>query len=168
MSAERVVSFLVACGESEELVLRGVGRLSMRHYQAYDGRNPRTGEPTRVPAKKLAFFRVDPTLLCTLNGDDAADGDEAPEEEAEEGASLVRAPFADALGDAIRARLLAGETAVAIDALGTFSVVEKRGRPGVNPDTGEPITIPPRRIVRFASAESLVSRLNESRKRCSP
>jgi len=38
---------------------------------------------------------------------------------------------------------------------GTFTVTRRRARRGRNPQTGSPITIPARRVVRFTSGKSL-------------
>ena len=38
--------------------IRGYGSFSIRHYDSYTGRNPKTGEETMVKAKKLPVFRV--------------------------------------------------------------------------------------------------------------
>ena len=38
--------------------IRGFGSFAVRHYRAFEGRNPRTGAPTHVRAKRLAFFKV--------------------------------------------------------------------------------------------------------------
>lgn len=38
--------------------VRGFGTFTVRSYGAYQGRNPRTGAPTHVKAKRLAFFKV--------------------------------------------------------------------------------------------------------------
>ena len=38
--------------------IRGFGTFTVRSYGAYQGRNPRTGVPHHVKAKRLAFFKV--------------------------------------------------------------------------------------------------------------
>ncbi|HYV86032.1 MAG TPA: HU family DNA-binding protein [Patescibacteria group bacterium] len=38
---------------------------------------------------------------------------------------------------------------------GTFTVARRRARRGRNPQTGSPITIPARRVVRFTSGKTL-------------
>ena len=39
----------------------------MRHYKAYNGRNPRTGKPVPVPEKRLPFFKVGKELKELVN-----------------------------------------------------------------------------------------------------
>lgn len=46
---------LVAGGRIE---IRGFGSFVVKEYQAYQGRNPKTGEKISVPPKKLPFFKV--------------------------------------------------------------------------------------------------------------
>ncbi|BCR05020.1 integration host factor subunit beta [Desulfuromonas versatilis] len=38
--------------------IRGFGSFVVKHYKAYMGRNPKTGEVIRVKPKKLPFFKV--------------------------------------------------------------------------------------------------------------
>jgi len=38
--------------------IRGFGSFTVRNYKAYEGRNPRTGEPVMVPEKRLPFFKA--------------------------------------------------------------------------------------------------------------
>jgi len=38
--------------------LRGFGTFEVRHYDGYEGRNPRSGAPVDVKPKRLAFFKV--------------------------------------------------------------------------------------------------------------
>ena len=38
--------------------LPGIGKLVLSHRKARTGRNPQTGEPIRIPAKKVVKFRV--------------------------------------------------------------------------------------------------------------
>jgi integration host factor subunit beta len=41
----------------ERIEIRGLGSFSIKHYDAYDGRNPKTGEIIKVEPKKLPFFK---------------------------------------------------------------------------------------------------------------
>lgn len=47
--------------------IRGFGSFEVRSYQAYEGRNPRTGEPVHVKAKRLPFFKVGKELRERIN-----------------------------------------------------------------------------------------------------
>lgn len=38
--------------------IRGFGSFVVKEYEAYEGRNPKTGEKIPVPPKKLPFFKV--------------------------------------------------------------------------------------------------------------
>lgn len=42
----------------EGIEIRGLGSFTVRHYESYPGRNPRTGEHVDVPPKRLPFFKV--------------------------------------------------------------------------------------------------------------
>ena len=43
--------------EGDRVEIRGLCSFYVKKYKAYVGRNPRTGEPTRVKGKKLPFFK---------------------------------------------------------------------------------------------------------------
>jgi integration host factor subunit beta len=84
-----------ALERGEGIEIRGFGSFTVRPYKPYSGRNPRTGEPVPVPAKRLPFFKVGKELKELVNasrsrpitgGDDGDDEhDEADEhEEADE------------------------------------------------------------------------------------
>jgi len=55
---------LIFKGFTEELrkkgriEIRGLGSFVVRDYQAYTGRNPKTGKNIKVASKKLPFFKV--------------------------------------------------------------------------------------------------------------
>ena len=49
--------------------LRGFGAFSVRGRPARTGRNPRTGEPVKVRAKSVPFFKAGKELRVRLNGD---------------------------------------------------------------------------------------------------
>jgi len=42
----------------ERIEIRGFGNFTVRNYQSYQGRNPRTGTKVEVAPKKLPFFKV--------------------------------------------------------------------------------------------------------------
>ena len=46
-----------ALANGDRVELRGLCSFYVKHYKAYTGRNPKTGEQARVKAKKLPFFK---------------------------------------------------------------------------------------------------------------
>lgn len=44
--------------EGHRVEIRGLFAFKIKTYEAYDGRNPKTGEPIRVKDKKLPFFKA--------------------------------------------------------------------------------------------------------------
>jgi len=42
----------------ERIEIRGLGSFKIKHYQSYNGRNPKTGKIIQVENKKLPFFKV--------------------------------------------------------------------------------------------------------------
>ena len=47
-----------ALQKEDRIEVRGFGSFTVKHYGAYTGRNPKTGENIRVAPKKLPFFKV--------------------------------------------------------------------------------------------------------------
>jgi integration host factor subunit beta len=56
-----------ALQQGEGIEIRGFGSFTVRPYKPYDGRNPRTGQPVPVPAKRLPFFKVGKDLKELVN-----------------------------------------------------------------------------------------------------
>lgn len=61
--SEQVVNLVfeqmgLALQRGDRVEIRGFGSFTSRPYEAYTGRNPRTGDPIHVPAKRLPFFKV--------------------------------------------------------------------------------------------------------------
>jgi integration host factor subunit beta len=70
--AEQVVNCVfdtmtAALDRNEGIEIRGFGSFTVRHYKAYNGRNPRTGKPVPVPEKRLPFFKVGKELKELVN-----------------------------------------------------------------------------------------------------
>lgn len=42
----------------DNIEIRGFGSFTVRNYEPYQGRNPKTGAVTHVKAKKLPYFKV--------------------------------------------------------------------------------------------------------------
>ena len=59
-----------AMQKGERVEVRGFGNFTVREYKAYTGRNPKTGEPVKVPAKRMPFFKVGKELRSLINGDE--------------------------------------------------------------------------------------------------
>jgi integration host factor subunit beta len=80
-----------AAKRGERIEIRGFGSFTSKAYEAYTGRNPRTGETIHVPAKRLPFFkvgkelkeRVDYPQVARTNGAGGApiDGDDDDEDD---------------------------------------------------------------------------------------
>jgi integration host factor subunit beta len=47
-----------ALARGERIEIRGFGNFTVRNYQSYQGRNPRTGTKVEVAPKRLPFFKV--------------------------------------------------------------------------------------------------------------
>jgi integration host factor subunit beta len=72
---EKVVNVVLeeigeALKRGDRVELRGFGAFSVRKREARKGRNPRTGEPVRVPAKAVPFFKAGKELRARVNGGD--------------------------------------------------------------------------------------------------
>src|SRR5437868_15544368 len=97
-SAEMVVNCVFdamaeALQRGEGIEIRGYGSFTVRPYKPYAGRNPRTGQPVPVPAKRLPFFKVGKELKELVNdsrhipitgGDDDEGDDDDDDEDGEE------------------------------------------------------------------------------------
>lgn len=62
--------------------------------------------------------------------------------------------------EAISQRIMTGYS-VSIPGLGKFAAVTRKERAGVNPRTGEKMTIPARRSVQFRPAKALKDQIND-------
>ena len=69
---ERLVSTVFneiteALARGDRVELRGFGTFSVKHRDARNGRNPRTGDQVAVPAKCVPFFKVGKGLHDKMN-----------------------------------------------------------------------------------------------------
>jgi integration host factor subunit beta len=62
-------TFVDAILQDERIEIRGFGSFVNKKYDGYMGRNPKTGEPIRVPDKKLPFFKVGKELKVRVDTD---------------------------------------------------------------------------------------------------
>ena len=56
-----------ALAMGDRVEIRGLCSFYVKKYKAYAGRNPKTGEPTRVKPKKLPFFKCGKGLKDRIN-----------------------------------------------------------------------------------------------------
>ena len=81
---ERIVNTIFdeitnAMAEGNRVELRGFGAFSTKQRDARMGRNPRTGAPVKVEAKRVPFFKTGKELRERLNcgkPDDGADDED--------------------------------------------------------------------------------------------
>ena len=76
---ERIVNTIFdeitnAMAEGNRVELRGFGAFSTKERDARMGRNPRTGAPVKVEAKRVPFFKTGKELRERLNGGRPDDG----------------------------------------------------------------------------------------------
>jgi integration host factor subunit beta len=67
-----------AMGQGERIEIRGFGSFVVKHRQAREGRNPKTGALVAVHAKRVPFFKVGKELRLRVDGKPftAADSEE--------------------------------------------------------------------------------------------
>ncbi len=54
--------------QGKNIEFRGFGGFTIRKYEAYEGRAPKTGEKVMVKPKKLPFFKMGKELRERVNG----------------------------------------------------------------------------------------------------
>jgi len=54
--------------KGDRIEIRGFGSFTIREYDGFLGRNPKTGETTEVKPKKLPFFKVGKGLKEGVDG----------------------------------------------------------------------------------------------------
>ena len=72
---ERIINTIfneigTALARGDRVELRGFGAFSVKERPARTGRNPRTGEPVEVQAKRVPFFKTGKELREQLNKSD--------------------------------------------------------------------------------------------------
>ena len=70
--AERLVeivfdSIIQSLNKGEKIELRGFGSFRVRGRGARRGRNPKTGEPVSIPAKRVPYFKAGKDLKELIN-----------------------------------------------------------------------------------------------------
>jgi integration host factor subunit beta len=61
----------------DRIEIRGFGSFIVKHRQAREGRNPKTGKLVSVPAKRVPFFKVGKELKLRVDGKAAASPERA-------------------------------------------------------------------------------------------
>lgn len=74
--AERLVeivfeSIIDTLNHGEKIELRGFGSFRVRERGARRGRNPKTGDPVNIPAKRVPYFKPGKELKELINEDHA-------------------------------------------------------------------------------------------------
>ena len=74
--AERLVeivfeSIIETLNQGEKIELRGFGSFRVRERGARRGRNPKTGDPVSIPAKRVPYFKPGKELKELINDDTA-------------------------------------------------------------------------------------------------
>ena len=77
--AERLVeivfeSIIDTLNQGEKIELRGFGSFRVRERGARRGRNPKTGDPVDIPAKRVPYFKPGKELKELINEDENEDG----------------------------------------------------------------------------------------------
>lgn len=72
-NSEQFVNLMVdamisAMTQEDRIERRGFGSFVIRHYGAYEGRNPKTGQTIKIEDKRLPFFKAGKDLLQRING----------------------------------------------------------------------------------------------------
>jgi integration host factor subunit beta len=76
--AERLVeivfeSIIDTLNQGEKIELRGFGSFRVRERGARRGRNPKTGDPVDIPAKRVPYFKPGKELKELINEETGAD-----------------------------------------------------------------------------------------------
>lgn len=66
-------SMTEALARGERIEIRGFGSFVVKHRQAREGRNPKTGALVPVAAKRVPFFKVGKELKLRVDGKQASD-----------------------------------------------------------------------------------------------
>jgi len=56
-----------ALAKGDQVEIRGLCSFFVKEYKSYQGRNPKTGEPTKVKPKKLPVFKIGKELKDRVN-----------------------------------------------------------------------------------------------------
>jgi integration host factor subunit beta len=69
LAVRHVIEQMIATLEQgQRIEIRGFGSFSLHHRAARTGRNPKTGEPVQLPAKRVPHFKPGKELRERVNG----------------------------------------------------------------------------------------------------
>ena len=88
-------SMKVALCKGENIEIRGLGAFHVKHYEGYQGRNPKTGEVIPVKPKRGILFRTGKELRDRVNRpeeQEKAGGEAVPTESGSSGGSASGSP----------------------------------------------------------------------------
>ena len=60
-------SIIESLNKGEKIELRGFGSFRVRQRNARQGRNPKTGDSVKIPAKRVAYFKPGKELKEIIN-----------------------------------------------------------------------------------------------------
>lgn len=158
---ERLRSELARITVDDTLYLAELGWFALRHYESYEGRNPRTGERVFVPEVWQLFFRAHPNLTHELNGEPRESiADPLRYLDSEDAARHVA--WADTLAASIRTQLIAkGE--YKLEGIGTFLIADPDFTDLSPGELDERAPLPKRARVRWGTADALQAVLGKAR-----
>ncbi len=83
-------SMIESLKNGDRIEIRGFGSFQVKMREAREGRNPKTGEPVHISAKRTPFFKVGKELREMVDQSASAEASQAPgsEEQREEPASV--------------------------------------------------------------------------------
>lgn len=87
-------SMKAALCKGENIEIRGLGAFHVKHYDGYQGRNPKTGEVIPVKPKRGILFRTGKELRDRVNRVEGAATPVEPEGEGSEGSGSSTPPVA--------------------------------------------------------------------------
>ncbi|MCX8048659.1 MAG: integration host factor subunit beta [Methylohalobius sp.] len=68
LAVKNILEYLsAALADGQRIEIRGFGSFSLRHRPARMGRNPRTGDPVPVPARRVLHFKPGKDLRQRVN-----------------------------------------------------------------------------------------------------
>src|SRR5512140_3128481 len=80
--------------KGENIEIRGLGAFHVKHYEGYQGRNPKTGEVIPVRPKRGILFRTGKELRDRVNRPDLLDGTKSEPDRGQSGEGTGTPPVA--------------------------------------------------------------------------